>query len=302
MDPPAPETLMRALELLNYLGALDDEGELTPVGALMADLPLDPQLAKLVVASPAFSCSNEALTIVAMLSVPNVFVRPREAAKAADEAKAQFAHADGDHLTLLNVFHAYKQAAEAAGSGEWEGGGGGNGGGSGRRPPSLADWCYHNFLNSRALKSADAVRGQLARVCARAGIRLVSTPWGDKNYYLNIRKALAAAFFMQVAHLNGGGRGGAGGKSAPYLTVKDHQEVHLHPSTTLDTKPEWVLYNEFVLTSRNYVRTCSAVRGEWLVDLAPHYYDLANFPAGDARRALERLYAAKAAAAGRGGK
>jgi len=292
MDPPAPETLMRALELLNYLGALDDEGELTPAGALMADLPLDPQLAKLVVASPAFACSNEALTIVAMLSVPNAFVRPREAVKAADEAKAQFAHADGDHLTLLNVFHAYKQAAEAAA--------GGGGGGGGRGPPPLADWCYHNVLNSRALKSADAVRAQLARVCARSGIRLVSTPWGDPAYYTNIRKALTAASFMQVAHLTGGGRGGNGG-SAPYLTVKDHQAVHLHPSTTLDTKPEWVLYHEFVLTSRNYIRTCTAVRGEWLVDLAPHYYDLANFPAGDARRALERLYAAKAAVAGRGG-
>lgn len=59
MDPPAPETLMRALELLNYLGALDDEGELTPVGAMMAELPLDPQLAKAVVAAPALGCSNE---------------------------------------------------------------------------------------------------------------------------------------------------------------------------------------------------------------------------------------------------
>ncbi len=48
-----------------------------------------------------------------MLSVPNVFVRPREAAKAADEAKARFAHIDGDHLTLLNVYHAYKQHGEA---------------------------------------------------------------------------------------------------------------------------------------------------------------------------------------------
>ena len=290
MDPPAPETLMRALELLNYLGALDDEGELTPVGALMADLPLDPQLAKLVVASPAFACSSEALTIVAMLSAPNVFVRPREAAKAADEAKAAFAHADGDHLTLLNVFHAYKQAAEAAGSGH------DGSGGNGRPAPSLADWCYHNFLNSRALKSADAVRAQLVRVAARSGVRLVSTPWGDPAYYPNIRKALTAAFFMQVAHLNASKSSGG----APYETVKDHQAVHLHPSTSLDTKPEWVLYHEFVLTSRNYIRTCTAVRGEWLVDLAPHYYDLANFPAGEARRALERLYAAKAAAGKRG--
>lgn len=78
MDPPAPETLMRALELLNYLGALDDEGELTQVGTIMAEFPLDPQLAKMMVAAPQFRCSNEIVSIAAMLSVPNVFVRPRE--------------------------------------------------------------------------------------------------------------------------------------------------------------------------------------------------------------------------------
>lgn len=101
---------MRALELLNYLGALDDEGNLTEVGSLMAEFPLEPQLAKMIIASPQFNCSNEILSIAAMLSVPNCFVRPNEAKKAADEAKARFAHLDGDHLTLLNVYHAFKQS------------------------------------------------------------------------------------------------------------------------------------------------------------------------------------------------
>lgn len=50
------------------------------------------------------------------------------------------------------------------------------------------------------------------------------------------------------------------------------------------------LYQEFVLTSKNYIRTVIDVRGEWLVDLAPHYYDLSNFPQGETRRALEKLY------------
>ena len=59
---------MRALELLNYLAALDDEGNLTPLGAIMAEFPLDPQLAKMLIVSPEFKCSNEILTIVAMLS------------------------------------------------------------------------------------------------------------------------------------------------------------------------------------------------------------------------------------------
>ena len=68
MDPPAPETLMRALELLNYLSALDDSGNLTDLGAIMAEFPLDPQLAKMLIASTEYNCSNEILSITAMLS------------------------------------------------------------------------------------------------------------------------------------------------------------------------------------------------------------------------------------------
>jgi len=261
MDPPAPETLMRALELLNYLGALDDEGALTQVGAMMSEFPLDPQLSKMLVTSPGFKCSNEVLSLVAMLSVPNAFVRPRDAQKAADEAKGRFAHVDGDHLTLLNVYHA------------WKGGG------------EDSQWCFDNFVNARAMKQADSVRGQLLRLCSRFSLALVSTDFASKDYYTNLRKALLSGYFMQVAHLE---------RTGQYLTVKDNQQVALHPSTCLDHKPEWACYHEFVLTSKNFIRTVTDVKGDWLVDIAAVYYDLSNFPQSEARRALERLYAAKA--------
>eukprot|EP00898_Chlorokybus_atmophyticus_P003156 jgi/Chlat1/3841/Chrsp26S04064 len=257
MDPPAPETLMRALELLNYLGALDDEGNLTKLGEIMSDFPLDPQLAKMLAASPDFKCSNEILSVTAMLSVPQVFVRPREAQKAADEAKARFSHIDGDHLTLLNVYHAYKQNNDDP------------------------QWCYSNFINSRALKSADNVRQQLVRIMARFGMKMVSTEFTSKEYYVNIRKAIVAGFFMQVAHRE---------RQGNYLTVKDNQSVALHPSACLDHKPDWVVYNEFVLTTKNYIRTVTDVKPEWLIDIAPHYYDMENFPPCEAKRELERLY------------
>ena len=68
--PSAPETLMRALELLNYLAAIDDDGELTELGSMMAEFPLDPQLAKMTIASCDYNCSNEILSITAMLSGP----------------------------------------------------------------------------------------------------------------------------------------------------------------------------------------------------------------------------------------
>ncbi|GAB2282159.1 hypothetical protein Dimus_016712 [Dionaea muscipula] len=257
MDPPAPETLMRALEVLNYLGALDDEGNMTKLGLIMSEFPLDPQMGKMLVVSPEFNCSNEILSISAMLSVPNCFVRPREAQKAADEAKARFGHIDGDHLTLLNVYHAYKQNNEDT------------------------PWCYENFVNHRALKAADNVRQQLARIMSRFNLKLCSTDFNSRDYYVNIRKAMLAGYFMQVAHLE---------RTGHYLTVKDNQVVHLHPSNCLDHKPEWVIYNEYVLTTRNFIRTVTDIRGEWIVDIAPHYYDLSNFPNCEAKRVMDRLY------------
>lgn len=127
------------------------------------------------------------------------------------------------------------------------------------------NWCHTNFINYRTMKSADNVRLQLARIMKRAELQLVSTDFNAKDYYLNIRKAVVTGYFMQVAHLE---------KTGHYLTVKDNQVVALHPSTCLDHKPEWCLYNEFVLTSKNYIRTVTDVSGDWLVDIAPHYYAL----------------------------
>ncbi|OXU27468.1 hypothetical protein TSAR_011206 [Trichomalopsis sarcophagae] len=258
MDPPAPETLMRALELLNYLAALDDDGNLTDLGAVMAEFPLDPQLAKMLIASCNHNCSNEILSITAMLSVPQCFVRPNEAKKAADEAKMRFAHIDGDHLTLLNVYHAFKQNQEDN------------------------QWCYDNFVNYRSLKSGDNVRQQLSRIMDRFQLKRTSTDFTSKDYYINIRKALVNGFFMQVAHLE---------RTGHYLTIKDNQIVQLHPSSCLDHKPDWVIYNEFVLTTKNYIRTVTDIKPDWLLRIAPQYYDLQNFPQCEAKRQLEVIQA-----------
>lgn len=80
----------------------------------------------------------------------------------------------GDHLTMLNVYHAWKSNGEDS------------------------QWSYDNFLNQRSLKAADSVRTQLARICSRLNVPLVSTPFEDKSYYMNIRKAITAGYFMQV--------------------------------------------------------------------------------------------------------
>ncbi|EKG19211.1 Helicase [Macrophomina phaseolina MS6] len=259
MDPPAPETLMRALEELNYLACLDDEGELTALGRLASEFPLDPALAVMLISSPEFYCSNEILSLVALLSVPQIFVRPANARKRADEMKDLFAHPDGDHLTMLNVYHAFKSDEAQA---------------------NPKQWCHDHFLSYRALQQADNVRLQLRRIMERSEIELMSTPFEDKKYYENIRRALVSGFFMQVAKRDGTGK--------TYITVKDEQSVLLHPSTVLGHDSEWVVYNEFVLTTKNYIRTVTSVKPEWLLDIAPNYYDLDGFKKGEIKTALQR--------------
>lgn len=189
--------------------------------------------------------------------------------------KGLFAHPDGDQLTMLNVYHAFKS------------------------PVAQADprkWCHEHFLSLRALQSADNVRQQLKRIMEKSELELVSTDFNDKEYYTNIRRALVAGFFMQVAKKEPSGK--------TYKTVKDDQTVLLHPSTVLGVDSEWVVYNEFVLTTKNYVRTVTSVKPEWLLvcsrlpsqrailiifqDIAPTYYDLATFQKGEIKNALQR--------------
>ena len=270
LDPPAPETLMRALELLNYLHALDDEGELTQLGRNMSDFPLDPQLAAVLLAAPQFGCLSEALSIISILSVQNPFQRPSDQKKQADAARDAFAHPDGDHITLLNIMRQYMLDPEA------------------RKDAST--WCWNNYLNPRAMKAAVDIRSQLERVCMRQVKLENSSVLAHKNsppdwdisgtQSAAIRRALLAGFFMQAAR--------AERTNGTYKTVKDEQLVRLHPSTALSHYPVWVTYNEFVLTSQHYVRTVTAIEPDWLLEISPEYYDLARMPNGDIKRDLER--------------
>ncbi|KXN91852.1 putative pre-mRNA-splicing factor ATP-dependent RNA helicase prp43 [Leucoagaricus sp. SymC.cos] len=255
IDCPAPETLMRALELLNFLGAMDDNGNITALGRLMAEFPLNPQLAKLLVSSPDFHCSNEVLTIAAMLSVPNVWRRPVDQRPEADNTRELFTIPDSDHLTLINVYNQYVLNK------------------------SDKTWAWANYLSAEVLAEAEKLRKEMQGIMERLGFEIVSTT-DEVKLFTNIRKALVCGFFMQVAHKEGNGD--------EYVTIKDNQVVKFDPSCGMKTQPEWVLFNEFILTEGYYIRIVTEVRGEWLLELAPEYFDLKTLPNGSARNALSR--------------
>jgi pre-mRNA-splicing factor ATP-dependent RNA helicase DHX15/PRP43 len=119
-------------------------------------------------------------------------------------------------------------------------------------------WAWNNYLSKRNLVQADNVRQQLQRVMERNNIPILSDfsgPKSEAQLHENIRRASLTGFFMQVAHWDL--------EKKAYLTVKDVQPVQLHPSCELEGKPDWVVFNEFVLTTTPYIRTVSAVEPEW---------------------------------------
>ena len=108
MDPPPQENIINSMYQLWVLGALDNVGDLTPLGRRMSDYPMEPSLAKMLLVSVDYGCASEVLTIVSMLSVPSVFYRPRERQEESDQAREKFFVPESDHLTLLHVYTQWK--------------------------------------------------------------------------------------------------------------------------------------------------------------------------------------------------
>jgi pre-mRNA-splicing factor ATP-dependent RNA helicase DHX15/PRP43 len=183
-------------------------------------------MSKMLIVSPEFNCSQEILTIVAMLSgtyfllhvlmrlivslaVPNIWIRPKDRRKEADIAKQLLSIPDGDHLTLLNVFDEYQNSTYRSNifspllTKTW----------SDIRDP---EWAWENYVSARSLVEAANVRAQILRLMERFEIDLVTKSYKDQTrHYMDIRRALVCGYFMQVAQKSGPG--------SSYLTIKDNQ-------------------------------------------------------------------------------
>ncbi|POG74786.1 ATP-dependent RNA helicase DHX8 [Rhizophagus irregularis DAOM 181602=DAOM 197198] len=203
MDPPPIQTLLTALEQLYALSALDDEGLLTRLGRKMAEFPLEPPLSKMLIQSVDLGCSEEILTVVAMLSVQNVFYRPKEKQAASDQKKAKFHQPEGDHLTLLTVYNAWK-ASKFSNA-----------------------WCFENFIQGRSMKRCQDIRKQLVGIMDRYKQDIISC---GKNYN-KVRRAICGGFFRHAAKKD---------PQEGYKTLVEGTPVYIHPSSALFNKgPEW---------------------------------------------------------------
>ncbi|TFY78795.1 hypothetical protein EWM64_g5219 [Hericium alpestre] len=253
MDPPPAQTMLTALESLYALSALDDEGLLTRLGRKMADFPMEPPLAKMLIASVELGCSEEILSIVAMLSVQSVFYRPKEKQGQADAKKAKFHQPEGDHLTLLTVYNGWKASNFSN------------------------PWCYENFIQARSMRRAQDVRKQLLGIMDRYRHDIVSA---GKDYN-RVRRAICSGFFRNAAKKD---------PQEGYKTLVEGTPVYIHPSSALfNRNPEWVIYHELILTTREYCHNVISIEPKWLVEVAPQYFKVADENKISKRKRQEKI-------------
>lgn len=247
MDPPSPETIIKALELLYSLGALNSKGQLTRLGRKMTEFPIDPMFSKCLMTSSKLGVVQEILSIIATLGESsNLFYRPKDKKEQSDKKKEGFYSDQGDHLSYLNIWE------------QWVENGYSN------------QWCEDNFLQYRTLKKIKDIRNQLERLCERTSILYESESGTEVNHELkivNIQKSIVSGFFPNIVRLSKMGDS--------YQKLKKNQSVYVHPSSSLFSikpPPKLLLYQELVLTSKEFMRNCMIVNEEWVSEYGCHYY------------------------------
>lgn len=240
MDPPPQDTITTSLFDLWALGALDNIGDLTDIGRKMAAFPMDPSLAKLLITSEEYGCSEEMLTIVSMLSVPSVYYRPKERQEESDAAREKFFVPESDHLTYLHVYSQWKSNGYSDG------------------------WCTRHFLHPKSLRRAKEIREQLLDIMKMQKMSMIScgTDWDV------IRKCICSGYYHQAAKVKGIGE---------YINLRTSVTVQLHPTSALyglGYLPDYVVYHELILTSKEYMSTVTSVDPHWLAELGGVFYSV----------------------------
>ncbi|XP_053729844.1 probable ATP-dependent RNA helicase DHX40 [Synchiropus splendidus] len=251
LDCPEERFILEALKQLYQFDAIDRRGQVTSLGELMVEFPLQPGLTRTLLKAAALGCEDLLLPVAAMLSVENIFIRPGhpDRQKEADEIHRALAAKTGgtnDFATLLSVYQLCKSSER----------------------PSV--WCRDNWIHWRALKSAFSVETQLREILLRLQQKKdfpVETFDGNKSELF--RRCLCTGYFTNVARRSIG---------KVFCTMDGHGSmIHIHPSSTLfdqEIDLNWIIFHDVLVTSRVYVRTVCPIRYEWVKDLLPKLHEV----------------------------
>ncbi|MGQ0749997.1 MAG: ATP-dependent RNA helicase HrpA, partial [Betaproteobacteria bacterium] len=248
LEPPAPRMIADGYQLLAELEAVDERNELTAVGAQLAKFPIDPRIARMILAAQAEACLAEVLIIASALSIQDPRERPMERAAAADQAHEPFQDERSDFLVFLAMWKFFDAALKHRKSN--------------RR---LQDLVHEHFLSHRRLREWRDVHGQLAALAGEMGMHPNEAP----AEYAQIHRALLAGSLGNIGFKTEDGE---------YAGARGIRFAIFPGSALRKAQPKWVMAAELVETARLYARCVARIEPEWIEPLVPrlvqrHYTD-----------------------------
>jgi len=242
LDPPGERSVKDGFDLLMELGALTREGErfaLTSKGKLMARMPLDPRISRMMIESSQEGCLGEVAVIAAALSIQDPRERPVEKAPLADQAHSPFKDPDSDFLTLLNIWRRYHR--------EWD---------ALKTQNKMRKFCKQNFLSYPRMRewvyTHDQIRGILEE-------QKITVPEDTQDFrYARIHRCVLSGFLSNIAVK----------KEKNLYQAARGRDVMIFPGSTLFNKsPAWIVSAEMVKTSRLFARTVGKIEPDWIETL-----------------------------------
>ncbi len=241
IEPPLGRAIADGYQLLQELGAVDDDNQLTPSGRELAKLPLDPRIGRMILAARDNECLSEVLVIAAALSVQDPRERPLEAQQAADQAHKKFADDKSEFLSYLKLWKWFEEAVEHK-----------------KTNRQLADNCRANFVSQLRLREWRDVHSQLLTLVREQGWRLNALP----ATYEQLHVALLTGLLGNI---------GFKAEDEPHYLGARGIKFHVWPGSHLAKKAgKWVMAAELVETNRLYARSLANIQPEWLERIGGH--------------------------------
>jgi ATP-dependent helicase HrpA len=235
IDSPHPNAIRDGYKLLTELGALDDKGNLTRYGRIMANLPIDPCIARIIIEAGTNGSLREIRIIASAIAIQDPRVRPADMEKQADEAHKQFAHPQSDFLALLNIWNRFHEVQDQVKS--WS---------------RLKKFCKGHFLSFQRMREWLDLHEQLGRILERLPELTERT---DDSTYQAIHMALTTGFLRNIATKK---------KDKIYQGAAG-RELMIFPGSHQFLKGgQWIIAASFLETSRLYALTVASIEPEWL--------------------------------------
>ncbi|MEV8031363.1 ATP-dependent RNA helicase HrpA [Streptomyces sp. NPDC086182] len=256
IDPPDHRNIRDGVQLLQELNALDPTEKdprkrLTPTGRKLAQLPVDPRLARMVLEADKNGCAREVMVIAAALSIQDPRERPSEKQAQADQQHARFKDETSDFLAFLNLWRYVREQQKERGS------------------SAFRRMCKQEYLNFLRIREWQDIYSQLRTVAKQMGIHLNEEDAPEQSVHVSLLAGLLSHVGMKDVKETGGESGKSTGKNE-YLGARNAKFAIFPGSALFKKPPRFVMSAELVETSRLWARVNARIEPEWVEPLAGH--------------------------------